>query len=184
MLAIITTVLIDVSFRCHFISYSTCLIVRYRYPIFGRLEFSLRALVPSTVRSDCSFGTVAVPLGLHNPNVTAHPHNTLLRLWATSGVFMSLFCENGEYPDERSDGWERYFNLTYTLIPTALCQYVFNLFQTCLYSECASYVDQRWRLSPPRTASLYDALCSTLLIAQLRPGVLLCQTQLSATLRV
>lgn len=107
MLAIITTVLIDVSFRCHFISYSTCLIVRYRYPIFGRLEFSLRALVPSTVRSDCSFGTVAVPLGLHNPNVTAHPHNTLLRLWATSGVFMSLFCENGEYPDDRSDGWER-----------------------------------------------------------------------------
>lgn len=56
------------------------LLVYSRYPIFGRLEFSLRALVPSTVRSDCSFGTVAVPLGLHNPNVTAHPHNTLLRL--------------------------------------------------------------------------------------------------------
>ncbi|KAL0963168.1 hypothetical protein UPYG_G00350630 [Umbra pygmaea] len=54
----------------------------WRYPIFGRLEFPLWALVP-------------------------HPTTTLLLLWATSGVFMSLFCENGEYPDDRSDGWER-----------------------------------------------------------------------------
>ncbi|KAJ8007309.1 hypothetical protein DPEC_G00116190 [Dallia pectoralis] len=78
----------------------------WRYPIFGRLEFSLRAL-PPTVRSDYSFGTVAVPLGLHFIATLLLIHTTLLLLWATSGVFMSLFCENGEYPDDSSDGWER-----------------------------------------------------------------------------
>uniref|UniRef100_A0A0E9UFW8 Uncharacterized protein n=1 Tax=Anguilla anguilla TaxID=7936 RepID=A0A0E9UFW8_ANGAN len=56
---------------------------------------------------------------------------------------MSLFCENGEYRDDRSDKWERYLILCFGIVCMSLCVWLAECpmtFAECV--RCVKYVAQ------------------------------------------